>query len=189
MYVSIIPTVRDEIINLAVDQLKAGGYKALNFAVIAEQLDTTRANLHHHFKNKEGLGIEATKAYRSGNFARYAAMGDYIVNIYRRSGDVDRNFSRAVDRVNELAELGDADAQRWFGWMLAYGMYGKKEDAAAGLEWLKRAAEQGDSRAMVRIGLIYEKGRGVSAEPGRRSLTCSGAWCCPDWLIAILTLA
>ncbi|MEM6581707.1 MAG: TetR/AcrR family transcriptional regulator [Pseudomonadota bacterium] len=55
--------MRDKIISLAVEQLRAGGYKAVNFAVIADRLDTTRANLHHHFKNKEGLGIEATKAY------------------------------------------------------------------------------------------------------------------------------
>lgn len=55
--------MREEAIKLAVGQLQAGGYKNLSFGSIAEALGTTRANLHHHFRNKEGLGIEATKAY------------------------------------------------------------------------------------------------------------------------------
>lgn len=41
----------------------SGGYDNLNFANIASELNTTRANLHHHFKNKEGLGIAAAESY------------------------------------------------------------------------------------------------------------------------------
>ena len=43
--------------------MKEGGYENLNFAKIAEDLSTTRANLHHHFKNKEGLALQATQHY------------------------------------------------------------------------------------------------------------------------------
>ena len=45
--------------------MRSGGYDNLNFADIAGELNTTRANLHHHFKNKEGLATAATKAYMS----------------------------------------------------------------------------------------------------------------------------
>ncbi len=55
--------MREKILNLAMAQLKAGGYESLNFAKIAEALSTTRPNIHYHFKNKEGLAFEVTKIY------------------------------------------------------------------------------------------------------------------------------
>ena len=55
--------MKDEILKLAQQQMKEGGYENLNFAKIAEDLSTTRANLHHHFKNKEGLALQATQHY------------------------------------------------------------------------------------------------------------------------------
>lgn len=55
--------MRDEILKLAEDQMKAGGFEHLSFAAISSQLGTTRANLHYHFKNKETLGLEVTKRF------------------------------------------------------------------------------------------------------------------------------
>lgn len=57
---------RDEILNAARVQMSLGGYKNLNFADIAAALDITRANVHHHFKNKEGLALEVTRQYTMG---------------------------------------------------------------------------------------------------------------------------
>lgn len=55
--------MKDEILKIAIQQMRSGGYENLNFAHIAAELGTSRANLHHHFKNKEGLGIAATAQY------------------------------------------------------------------------------------------------------------------------------
>lgn len=55
--------MKEQIVKIAVQQMQCGGYENLNFANIAAQLGTSRANLHHHFKNKEGLGIAATEHY------------------------------------------------------------------------------------------------------------------------------
>ena len=55
--------MKQEIIDLAIDQLRLGGYDTLSFAAIASSLNTTRANLHHHFKNKEGLALAALSHY------------------------------------------------------------------------------------------------------------------------------
>jgi TetR/AcrR family transcriptional repressor of nem operon len=55
--------MKEQIIDIAIRQLRLGGYDNLNFAAIAEELGTTRANLHHHFKNKEGLGKAAVEQY------------------------------------------------------------------------------------------------------------------------------
>ena len=47
----------------AQDQLRKGGYDSLNFTKIGESVNTSRANMHHHFKNKEGLAIAATESF------------------------------------------------------------------------------------------------------------------------------
>lgn len=55
--------MREAILELAEEQMKAGGYDNLNFGTIAGELSITRANVHHHFKNKEGLANAATQHY------------------------------------------------------------------------------------------------------------------------------
>lgn len=66
--------MKDEIIKLAEQQLMSGGYGKLNFANIASELETTRANLHYHFKNKENLAIAVTKAYGEREIAAFEAL-------------------------------------------------------------------------------------------------------------------
>ena len=59
--------------------MRDGGYKTLNFRVIAEHLNTSKANIHHHFGNKEGLANEVINDYSSkmlGEFKRLAAECD-----------------------------------------------------------------------------------------------------------------
>lgn len=56
--------MRNQILKLAVAQLKEGGYSRLNFATIARVLNITRANIHYHFINKENLGKEAVELHR-----------------------------------------------------------------------------------------------------------------------------
>ena len=62
--------MRDLILKEAVKQLKIGGYENLSFTTISGILDTSRANLHHHFSNKEGLALAATQLYINNNMAR-----------------------------------------------------------------------------------------------------------------------
>ena len=54
---------KNSILMLAVTQLQEGGYPKLNFKDIADELGVTRANIHHHFSNKESLAQEAIKAH------------------------------------------------------------------------------------------------------------------------------
>ena len=74
--------MKDQILDLAEEQLKTGGYGALRFGTIAEALGTTRANLHHHFGSKEGLATEAAERYVAASFA---FMGDLLD---RHDGDL-----------------------------------------------------------------------------------------------------
>lgn len=90
--------MKEQIVKIALEQMLSGGYENLNFANIATELGTSRANLHHHFKNKEGLGIAATeqyifydKAFKDDIFREYAGdirrilealenkLGDFLV--------------------------------------------------------------------------------------------------------------
>lgn len=69
--------MREKILEVAEDQMKAGGYGLLNFGLIANQLETTRANLHYHFKTKELLAVEVTKRFiadQEADFLKLAAQ-------------------------------------------------------------------------------------------------------------------
>ena len=55
--------MKAQILTQAVQQLKTGGYESLSFGKIAEELSISRANVHHHFQNKEKLAIDATQAH------------------------------------------------------------------------------------------------------------------------------
>ena len=95
--------MRERILEIAEGQMKAGGYGALNFAQIAQGLDTTRANLHYHFKTKERFACEVTKrfiadqeadliklaAQFSGDMPKYiAAMEDFLWSHHESNGQV-----------------------------------------------------------------------------------------------------
>ncbi len=75
--------MREAILEKAKTQLMAGGYKQLNFAKIASDLETTRANLHYHFKNKETLGVEVFRQIGEDNINNFKEMrrnlnGDFL---------------------------------------------------------------------------------------------------------------
>src|ERR1700730_4735212 len=50
--------MRDRVKELALEFLIKHGYRGVSFGDLADALETTRANIHYHFGNKEGL-VEA----------------------------------------------------------------------------------------------------------------------------------
>ncbi|OIQ16063.1 MAG: hypothetical protein BM556_15495 [Bacteriovorax sp. MedPE-SWde] len=66
--------MRTDILEKAEQQMMAGGYENLNFGTIAKELETTRANLHYHFKNKESLAIEVTKNYGHTHYNAFSQL-------------------------------------------------------------------------------------------------------------------
>lgn len=55
--------MKSKILELAAHTLRTGGYEALNFGTISEQLNISRANIHYHFQSKENLALEAVAQY------------------------------------------------------------------------------------------------------------------------------
>lgn len=64
--------MKHKILDLASQQLLVGGYNQLSFAKIADELNTTKANIHYHFKNKENLASEVFKRYETEIVALYS---------------------------------------------------------------------------------------------------------------------
>lgn len=117
--------MKEKILGIAIRQMKSGGYAHLNFAHIAEELNTTRANLHHHYKNKEGLAVAATERYiqdetatmdeiiRSNDgdiFSILAEIENYIMDFVSRSESCNACIcsqliyeSQAPDSLRQLA--------------------------------------------------------------------------------------
>ena len=55
--------MKQQILELAVQQLGRGGYTELSFAKIADTLGISRANIHHHYNSKKKLAEAAIKYF------------------------------------------------------------------------------------------------------------------------------
>jgi uncharacterized protein len=69
----------------------------------------------------------------------------------------------ASESLDKAISLSYAPAMAAMGQLYMEGRCGK-HDYAAGLRWLKKAAEGGDAEAHYFIGIAYEQGRGVVAD-------------------------
>ena len=67
-------STRDRILEIAIRLTRAGGYEALNLGTIEEELVVMQATVHHHFKNKKNLAVEAMNRYRVGFEERFSAL-------------------------------------------------------------------------------------------------------------------
>jgi uncharacterized protein len=71
-----------------------------------------------------------------------------------------QDYARSASVFLRRAELGEAVAQTYLGYMYANGR-GVPQDFVAATNWLRRAADQGYPDAQFLLGLMYDKGHGV----------------------------
>ena len=93
--------MKEKILDIAIKQMRSGGYENLNFAEIAEELGTSRANLHHHFKNKEGLATAATEIYIN----QYTKVLDKLIDS--NDGNIHQILRGLEDHLSEFF-IGDS---------------------------------------------------------------------------------
>jgi TetR/AcrR family transcriptional regulator, transcriptional repressor for nem operon len=86
-----IEGMRDQIKDLALELLIKHGYRGVSFGDLADALKTTRANIHYHFGNKEGLVEEVLEEYIDVTSAQ-------LHSIWTK-GDV-----RFFDKINSTVE-------------------------------------------------------------------------------------
>ena len=80
-----------------------------------------------------------------------------------------RDYARAREILQPLAQQGNADAQQLLAGMHANGE-GAPQDSARAAHWFSRAAEQGKADAQFALGIMYRDGAGV---PQDRALALS----------------
>jgi ABC-type multidrug transport system ATPase subunit len=66
------------------------------------------------------------------------------------------NFENTIKICTPLAQSGDVWSQEILG-----GMYYKTENYKEAFKWTKKAAEQGFAPAQLKLGLLYETGKGT----------------------------
>jgi TPR repeat protein len=74
-----------------------------------------------------------------------------------------RDFEKAFELLEPIAQQGDADAQFRVGFMYLHGR-GVKRDFAEAMRWLGQAADQGHAEAQYNLALNYAGGRGTAED-------------------------
>lgn len=65
---------KEAIFAIAEIQMKNGGYDALSFRKIAEELKITKGNVHHHFHTKEEMAIAVANHYTQYYISRISGL-------------------------------------------------------------------------------------------------------------------
>lgn len=82
-----------------------------------------------------------------------------------RTYEDDAALHRAVALLEEKSAAGDASAANRLA--RVYGPKGPRPDAELYLDWLRRAAELGDTNAMLNYGRVLIKGEIITRDPSR----------------------
>lgn len=111
--------MKAEILELATKQMRDGGYDALSFRAIAEQLHVSKANIHHHYVNKETLALEVIEAYTTEMLAGMQQLADqfdgdligfmeavegFFWSVCRESGHCSVCVCEQVSRVSDVPD-------------------------------------------------------------------------------------
>lgn len=94
--------MREKIKSLALDLLVQHGYRGMTFGDVAKSLGTTRANIHHHFGNKQKLVEEVVVSYIRETNAAVSSMWDdpdtLLVDKVRKTMEFNRKRYRKYNR-------------------------------------------------------------------------------------------
>lgn len=75
-------------------------------------------------------------------------------------------YASAYEELLPYAKQGNAKAQRIVGDLKIFGFNGVPVDYSEGIDWLEKAAKQGDVDAMASLGTSYMYGFGVNRNEG-----------------------
>ena len=79
---------------------------------------------------------------------------------YKKKLEAQEKALEGIQKIDNLAQNGDVDAQYELGMAYKYGWGIEKSDRDAAL-WFREAVDQGHPRAHFELGLMYEFGEGV----------------------------
>ena len=125
---------------------------------------------YKEFEDVEPTAKQITKIHRTklANITKLAKMGDtksqiLLYEIYTFGSELSPPvFSRKFKYLKILANKNLLWAQQELAQLYFMGYtWQLKHDFHKAMYWYKKAAKNGDSKAMIRIGTMYEKGIGV----------------------------
>ena len=130
-----------------------------NFAVLLEkgicaEIDTKRAK-ELYMEAEAGLELSASK----GDFRACVDLG----NIYEMRYEDTTLYEEALKLYRTAADSGYSYAEYILGFKYYYGSV-VEEDRPAGIEWLKKASENGCRPAQFLLGNILFNGKGINAD-------------------------
>ena len=165
---------------------KEGLYKsAVDYFQHAAELGSSDAQFHLGIYNELGLGVSMNERraavwYQKAGDQGHADAQFYLGVCYENGVGVTINSRSAVAWYLKAAEQGHADAQYNLGVCFANGD-GVPNDDQQALDWytkaaeqghpearfniLKRSAKQGSLASQYALGVLYEKGQGVTQNP------------------------
>ena len=99
----------------------------------------------------------------SSSFCKASDQRDeFLLKGY--SASLKHNYQEAFKWYKKAAELGDAVAMGWLGFMYSEGKGTLRDDKEA-FKWFKKAAELGNADVMHLLGLMYFQGIGIPKNP------------------------
>ncbi len=159
--------------------------KAAYYYKQAAKLGHIRAQCCLGVMYKEGLGIKISNEKAMYWFQEAANQGDacgqYLLGneILRQNKEIEVKSLKAIEWYQKAAKQGYIPAQSALGKMYASGR-GVKQDYEKASYWFQKryhltrqAAEQGDSDAQFRLGLMYKVG-GIGL---KRNVCLAAEWC------------
>lgn len=138
--------MREQIKRTAEDLLILHGYRGFNFRSIAEELGTTRANLHYHFGSKDGLVCEVLDGYANRVIALYEAIWADPATTLRDK--VVRTTEHARQRYKQFNTPRDTGAS----WSLLIRMRSDADALTPEMRQILLTATR-DFQRMVRVGV------------------------------------
>ena len=119
--------------------------------------------------DKENAAKYAKMALESGNVG---VISTYSLAAGYESGKIGEGntdkarklYADIFPQIEELANKGISDAERFYAQYYHYGDGGVEQDYTKALEWYEKAAEQGNYGAMAQIGVLYANGNGVEQD-------------------------
>ena len=98
------------------------------------------------------------KAVELGNTSSLIDIG----YMYEKGRGVSQSFIEAKKWYDKAATAKVKGAEHHIGFLYETGGTGLPQDYNAAMKQYKIAAERGETASMLRIGMLYEKGRGVT---------------------------
>lgn len=99
-------TTVNRLLDAAENGMRLGGYHAVSFRNIADELGIKSASVHYHFRQKEDLGLALVKRYSDGFFADLEKRSENRLGPRDRLEAFCKTYQHALNRSDKICLCG-----------------------------------------------------------------------------------